>query len=110
MESTRLQKISRLIQKELSSLFQKKNDIFLKTLISVTTVRVSDDLSYARVYVSIFPIEKKDEVYSLIQANTKALRMELSQIVKNQLRKTPELAFFIDDSLDYADRIDQLLK
>jgi ribosome-binding factor A len=110
MDSTRLQKISRLIQKELSTIFQQKNEIFLKSLISVTTVRVSDDLGHARVYVSIFPVEKKAEVLSLIQTNSKTIRFELSQTVKNQLRKTPELSFFIDDSLDYADKIDQLLK
>jgi ribosome-binding factor A len=110
MDSTRLQRIQRLIQKELSTVFLKKNESFQKALISVTAVRVSDDLGHARIYISIFPSEKKAEVFSLIEANQKSLRMELSQIVKNQLRKTPELSFFIDDSLDYADKIDQLLK
>jgi ribosome-binding factor A len=110
MDSTRLQRISRLLQKELSIIFQKKNDIFLKSIISVTVVRVSDDLSQARAYISVFPTEKTAEVLSLIQLNSKTIRYELSQILKNQLRKMPELSYFIDDSLDYAAKIDQLLK
>jgi ribosome-binding factor A len=110
MDATRLQKVQRLIQKELSAVFQKKNDIFLRTLISVTEVRVTDDLDYARVFVSIFPNERKDEVMSLIEINKKQLRYELAQNIKNQLRKTPDLSFFIDESLDYAEKIDKLLQ
>ncbi len=110
MDSQRQEKISRLIQKELSELIQHKSIEFLRTLISVTVVRVSPDLSVAKVYLSIFPVAKKDEVFALIKENSKILRHELSQKTKNQLRKVPELIFYIDDSLDYADKIDNLLK
>ena len=110
MDSTRQQKISRLIQKELSIIFQRKSNMLNKSLISVTTVRTAPDLSTAKAYLSIFPTNNIDEVFSLIQKNTKTIRHELAQITRNQLRKIPELSFFIDDSLDYAEKIENLLK
>lgn len=80
------------------------------TLISVSRVRVSPDLSIARAYLSIFPSAKGPELLDAIRANTKAIRYDLGQRVRMQLRKIPELSFFIDDSLDYIERIDNLLK
>ncbi len=110
MESTRLKKIERLIQKELGDYFQKQmRSVYNGNMVSVTQIRVSADLSYAKVYVSIFPTEKSDETFEVIEENAKAIRGELAQRLRYQLRKTPELQFFIDDSLDYADRIDELL-
>ena len=79
-------------------------------LVSVSAVRVSPDLSVARAYLSIFPSEKAKEIIDNINRNTKSVRYELAQRVRYQLRKTPELTFFIDDSLDYIDHIDSLLK
>jgi len=79
-------------------------------MITVTTVRVSPDLSVARVYLSIFPTEKKEEVFELIKQSTKTIRHELAQRIRNQMRIVPELAFFIDDSLDCIENIDRLLK
>ena len=73
-------------------------------------MRVSPDLSIARVYLSIFPSEKADEILKNINASAKTVRYELAQRVRYQLRKTPELSFFVDDSLDYIEHIDELLK
>ena len=106
MESTRLSKIERLLQKELSDIFQKQTQAMHGILISVSVVRVSPDLSVARAYLSIFPSEKSKEMLENIRANTKAIRFDLGQ----QVRKIPELTFFIDDSLDYIENIDNLLK
>jgi len=78
-------------------------------MITVTTVRVSPDLGIAKVYLSIFPSTNKDDVFALVKQNTKAIRHELAQRIKNQMRIVPELQFFIDDSLDYIENIDRLL-
>lgn len=111
MYTTRQNKVSRLIQKELSGIFQLySRSHFEGRLISVTTVRISPDLSVARVYISIFPIEKRDEIYELVNEQARKLRLDLGMKVGKQLRIIPQLSFFIDDSLDYADNIDKLLK
>lgn len=110
MESTRQQKIARLIQKELSEIFRQQTAKMGNVLVSVSAVRVSPDLSIARVYLSIFPSEKADEILKNINASAKTVRYELAQRVRYQLRKTPELSFFVDDSLDYIEHIDSLLK
>lgn len=110
MESTRQQKIARLIQKELSEIFCQQTAKMGNVLVSVSAVRVSPDLSIARVYLSIFPSEKADEILKNINASAKTVRYELAQRVRYQLRKTPELSFFVDDSLDYIEHIDELLK
>jgi ribosome-binding factor A len=110
MESQRLSKISRLIQKELADIFQKHmNNLFNGGMISVTVVRVTPDLSLARIYVSLFPPERSKELFELINLQAKTIRHELAQRTRNQLRQIPELKFFIDDSLDYARKIDDLL-
>lgn len=110
MESTRQQKIARLIQKELSEIFRQQTAKMGNVLVSVSAVRVSPDLSIARVFLSIFPSEKADEILKNINASAKTVRYELAQRVRYQLRKTPELSFFVDDSLDYIEHIDELLK
>ena len=110
METTRQQKIARLIQKELSEIFRLQTAKMGGVLVSVSAVRVSPDLSIARVYLSIFPSEKADEILKNINASAKTVRYELAQRVRYQLRKTPELSFFVDDSLDYIEHIDELLK
>ena len=109
MEGTRLQKIERLLQKELSDIFQKQTQAMHGVLVSVSVVRVSPDLSVAKAYLSIFPSAKGEELLKAIRANTKAIRYYLGQRVRLQLRKIPELSFFIDDSLDYIEHIDSLL-
>ncbi len=110
MESTRLNKIGRLLQKELGDLFLKEAKSMQGTLITVTGVRVSADLSVARVYLSIFPSGKGAELLKAIEANNKSIRYDLGQRVRLQLRKIPELSFFLDDSLDYVENIDKLLQ
>ncbi len=109
MESTRQAKIARLLQKELSEIFRLQTAATHGTIISVTTVRVSPDLSVARVYLSVFPTEKSKEMIESVNANSRTIRYELAQRVRFQLRKTPELSFFLDDSLDYLENIDHLL-
>jgi ribosome-binding factor A len=76
----------------------------------VTRTKISPDLSICTAYLSIFPSEKGEEILTNINANVKSIRYELGTKVRNQLRIVPELRFFIDDSLDYIDRIDELLK
>ena len=109
MESTRLQKIERLRQKELSDIFQKQTQGMHGVLVSVSVVRVSPDLSVARAYLSIFPSDKSQKLLEAIRSNTKAIRFDLGQRIRLQVRKIPELSFFIDDSLDYIENIDNLL-
>lgn len=110
METTRQNKIARLIQKELSEIFLAQTKSMPGVLVSVSVLRISPDMSYARAYLSIFPSERAEEIVKNINANAKAIRFELGGRVRHQLRIIPELKFFIDDSLDYAEKIDQLLK
>lgn len=109
MESTRQAKIARLLQKELSEIFRVQTAKTHGTLVSVSSVRVSPDLSIARAYLSVFPSGKAQEMIESINRNTRTIRYELAQRVRYQLRKTPELAFYLDDSLDYIQNIDNLL-
>ncbi len=110
MESTRQAKISRLLQKELSEIFRAQTAKTRGVIVSVSTVRVSPDLSIAKVYLSVFPSEKAEEMINSIKAQEKTVRYELAQKVRFQLRKVPELQFYTDDSLDYLENIDRLLQ
>ena len=110
METTRQNKISRLIQKELSEIFLLQTKSMNGVLVSVSAVRISPDMSIARVYLSVFPSEKAEEIVKNVNDNMKTIRYELGTRVRHQLRIIPELKFFVDDSLDYAERIDELLK
>ena len=109
METTRQAKISRLIQKELSEIFRQQTAKTHGVLVSVSAVRVSPDLSIARAYLSVFPSDKGAEIIENVNRSTSQIRHELAQKVRYQVRKTPELSFFIDDSLDYIEHIDDLL-
>ena len=109
METTRQAKIARLLQKELSEIFRQQTAKTHGTLVSVSVVRVSPDLSVAKAYLSIFPSEKAEEMLRNVTESAKTIRYELAQKVRFQLRKTPELQFYLDDSLDYIDNIDTLL-
>jgi len=110
MDTTRQNKINRLLQKELSDVFLLQTKAMHGVLISVSQVRVSPDLSVARAYLSVFPSEKGVEIVKNIKENVKVIRHEVATRVRFQLRKMPELSFFLDDSLDYAENIDALLK
>lgn len=109
MENKRQAKISRLIQKELSEIFRRQTSRLGGVLVSVSAVRVSPDLSIAKAYLSIFPPAKSQEILGNIKAQTKTVRYELAQAVKDVLRKCPDLNFYLDDSLDYVENIDRLL-
>lgn len=110
MQETRQNKIARLLQKELAEIFQSQTRLMKGVLVSVTRVRISPDLSICTAYLSIFPSEKGSDLLANIRANEKTIRYELGRRVHNQLRIIPELRFFIDDSLDYIEHIDELLK
>ena len=110
MQETRQNKIARLLQKELSIIFQEQTRAMHGVMVSVTRTKISPDLSVCTAYLSIFPSERGEELLQNIELNLKSIRYALGQRVRNQLRIVPELRFFIDDSLDYIDRIDELLK
>ncbi len=110
MESNRQAKIARLIQKELSEIFGQQTAKTHGVLVSVSAVRVSPDLSIARAYLSVFPSDKGQEMIDSINKSAQTIRYELAQRVRYQLRKTPALQFYLDDSLDYIENIDKLLE
>ena len=110
MQETRQNRIARLLQKELSLIFQSQTRMMHGVMVSVTRCRISPDMSVCTAYLSIFPSEKGEEIIGNVNANVKTIRYELGTRVRNQLRIIPELRFFIDDSLDYIDHIDELLK
>ena len=110
METTRQQKIARLLQRESSDLFRLQTQAMHGTLVTVSAVRVSPDLSIAKGYLSIFPSEKAEEILKNINENARSIRYEIGTKVRYQLRVIPEFKFFIDDSLDYIEHIDELLK
>lgn len=109
--STRQLKVGREIQKDLAEIIRSKGmAAFGGALVTVSEVRVSPDLSVAKVYVSIFPSEKQGPVMEILQQNLKAYRGELGRKVGQQLRIVPDLVFYLDTSLDYAEHIEELLK
>ncbi len=110
MQETRQAKISRLLQKELAQIFQSQTRMMHGVMVSVTRVKISPDLSICTAHLSVFPSEKAEEILNNVNANAKTIRYDLGQRIRNQVRIIPELRFFIDDSLDYIDHIDELLK
>ena len=98
------------MQKELSEIFLLQTKAMPGVLVSVSAVRISPDMSIARVYLSVFPSEKAEEIVKNVNDNMKTIRYELGTRVRHQLRIIPELKFFVDDSLDYIEKIDSLLK
>ena len=110
MDSKRLDKVNKLILKELGEIFQKELKPAVPGLmITVTHVKVTSDLGYANVYLSIFGVEDKKKVVEEVAQNTRAIRGLLGTRVRHQMRVIPELRFFEDDSLDYIENIDKLL-
>jgi len=111
MESTRQKKVSRLIQKELSIIFQQNTqEILGNIMVSLTIVRISPDLADANIFLSIFPVNKPETALKVIKSNTVMIRKKLGESVRNQLRIVPTLQFHLDDSAAYAEEIDRLLK
>lgn len=110
-QSTRQQKVSRELQRDLSEIIRSKGmAAFGGAMVTVSEVRISPDLSIAKVYVSIFPSAKQEQVMKMLQEDKKRLRGELGRQVAKQLRIVPELDFYLDTTLDYAEHIDELLK
>ncbi len=111
MESTRQQKISKQIQKDLAEILQRDcAELFRGLLLTVTAVRVSPDFGYAKIYVSVFPFDRNEEVIATLAKNNWAIRKALGSRVKNQLKVVPEIEFFLDDSLEYIENIDRAMK
>ncbi|MCS7076024.1 MAG: 30S ribosome-binding factor RbfA [Bacteroidia bacterium] len=106
----RQERFNRLLQKELSDIFQKKASYFASvgTFITVSGVKISPDLSIANVYVSVFPQKEREAVMMNIQLYHKEIRKMLAQHIRNQARIIPELRFFIDDTQDYVERIEEI--
>ena len=111
MESTRQQKIARQIQRDIADIFQKEAASIVRgVMVTVTTVRVSPDFGYAKIYVSVFPFDKGEAILAALKSNNWMIRRALGQRIRFQLKVVPELEFFIDDSLEYIENIDNLLK
>ncbi|MDC1371472.1 30S ribosome-binding factor RbfA [Flavobacteriaceae bacterium] len=112
MESNRQKKISKILQQDLADILQgaARKGGLRGIIISISKVSVTTDLSIAKVYLSVFPSDKGEEIIAGIKANTPLIKHEVSQRTKHQLRRTPNFIFFIDDSLDYIEKIDQSLK
>lgn len=111
MDSIRQQKVGNVIKKDLSDIFQKGSaEYAMGAMVTVTHVKVSPDLSVARVYLSIFGAKDKNGVFDFINEKNGEIRYQLGKRAGKQLRKIPELKFILDDTLDYASKIDQLLK
>lgn len=110
-ESTRQLKVARQIQKDLAEIIRSRGmAAYDGALVSVSGVKISPDLSIAKVYVSIFPSSKQQSVLKIIEDSARTLRGELGRRIAKQFRIVPELSFFLDDSLDYVEHIDELLK
>lgn len=111
METNRQKKIGGVLQKDLVDILQgevRKNGVS-NLVISVSKVVVTTDLSVAKVYLSVFPQEKAPALLEAVKSNMSLIKHDLSQRVKLQLRKVPNLSFYIDDSLDYIEKIDNAL-
>lgn len=110
-ESTRQLKVAKELQRDIAEIIRSKGmAMFDGALVSVSGVKVSPDLSVARIYVSIFPSEKAEKVMGILEENARALRGELGNRIAKQLRIVPEISFFLDNSLDYVEHIEELLK
>jgi ribosome-binding factor A len=111
MENTRQNKIARQIQKDLGEMFSKELAGLIRgAMVTVTEVRMSPDLEYARVWVSVFPFDRHQEVMDSLGSNNWLIRKTLGAKIRNQMRVVPELTFVLDDSFEYIDKIDNLLK
>ncbi len=110
MDTTRQLKYSKLIQKEIGTIFQREGQSFYgKAFVTVTGVRVSPDLGIARIYLSVFGVKNSQETIDQIEKHNKEIRKRLGNEIRHQARIIPELKFFLDDSLDYVEKIEKLL-
>ena len=112
METTRQKKVAGILQKDLAVLLLKllKNSGENNIISSVTTVKISPDLSIAKIYVSVFPVLEASNILSLINKNKGSLKKSLAELIKNQVRRIPDLVFYNDDSMDHIDKVESALK
>ncbi|MAU63026.1 MAG: ribosome-binding factor A [Flavobacteriaceae bacterium] len=112
METTRQKKVAGILQKDLAVLLLKllKNSGKNNILSSVTKVKISPDLSIAKIYVSVFPVLEASNILSLINKNKGSVKKSLAELIKNQVRRIPDLVFYHDDSLDHIDKVESALK
>ena len=111
MDSMRQQKYGRLIQKEIGEIFQREGyNFFGKAFVTVTGAQISPDLSVAKIYISVLGTNQSKSVLNQIEKHTKEIRKLLGSQIRHQARIIPELKFFLDDSLDYVEKIEKLLK
>lgn len=109
--NTRQQKVAKQLQKDLAEILQKQEaESFRGKMLSVTSVRISPDLGVAKIYVSVFPSSGSQDIIDTLNENTRHIRNDLGKRIRHQMKKVPELSFFLDDSLDYIENIDSLLK
>ena len=110
MDTTRQLKVARLIQKEVADIFLKEGkNYFGSAFITVTGVRISPDLSFAKIYLSLFGTKDKQALLKLIKEHHSEIRNYLGKRIRQQVRVIPELNFYLDDTMDYAARINELL-
>lgn len=110
-ESRRQKQVNKLLEQELNEIFQRRGwNIFGKGLLSIARVKITSDLSLARIYLSMFQIEDNKKLMGEMASKNREIRKDLGIRLKNQLRKIPELSFHLDDTLDYVDRIEEVLK
>lgn len=110
MDSTRQQKYARLIQKEIGTIFQRKGmDFYGRAFVTVTGAKVSPDLGLAYIYLSVFGSKDAQGVVDQVSSHNKEIRRELGNKIRHQARIIPELRFFLDETLDYAEKINKLL-
>lgn len=111
MESTRQQKVARMLQRELGAFFQQNSrDMLPGKMITVTVVRVSPDLGVAKVFLSIFPVKENEDPLQVVKDHAPMIRRDVGNKIRNQVRAIPEFIYYLDDSLDYIENIDNLLK
>ena len=112
MDTTRQKKIAGLLQKDVAIILLKllKSSGENNVLSSVTKVKISPDLSLAKIYVSIFPVLQASSILKLIGNNKNSIRRSLGELIKNQVRRIPDLAFYIDDSLEHIDKVEAALR
>ena len=109
--NTRQQKVEKQIQKDMAEILQREMpEVTSGALVTVTAVRVSPDFNYAKIYVSIFPFSKAPETLASLDRNNWFVRRELGRRIRNQIKSIPELQFFLDDSLEYIEHIEQAMK
>ncbi len=109
-ESTRQQKVAKQIQRDIADIFLHEfRELFSGVLITVTAVRVSPDFGYAKIYVSLFPFNRGEDVINTLKRENWAVRKALGQRIRHQLKNVPEIDFYLDDSLEYIENIDRAI-